>query len=108
MKELWVIKNEFLKIVIKYIFSYKVRLIILLFSLIYCIILITVLYLLYVQYLEVIKNFNTQGLHSISRDISTLVSLHPLNVNQMIYNPNIDLVYNTLDITHYSDFLYLN
>lgn len=97
---------NFLKIIIKHIFSYKVRIIILLFSLIYCIILLITLYFLYVKYLEILKYLNTGGLYLVTRDITQLVSLHPLNINQFVINPDIKSIYYINGIEHYSNFIY--
>jgi hypothetical protein len=44
----------------------------------------------------------------VSIDIANLVSLHPLNSNLFVVNPNIEELYNINRITHYSDFIYLN
>jgi hypothetical protein len=44
----------------------------------------------------------------VSIDIANLVSLHPLNSNLFVVNPNIEELYNINRITHYSDFISLN
>ena len=95
----------YIKLIIRFIFSYKFKFIVLLFTFLYCIILIILSYFLYKKYLETLHIINTNNLSEISRDITNLVSLHPLNINHIIEKPNIDYLYNITGITHYSDFI---
>jgi len=51
---------------------------------------------------------NTNKFSLVSKDISQLLSLHPLYINQIVVNPDISTIYYINGITHYSDFIYPN
>jgi hypothetical protein len=100
--------RKYLKLILTFISSYKARFITIVFSIVYCIILIIVLYFLYKKYLDIINLINTNRLAYVSKDIAELVAIHPLNSNLFVVNPDINKLYNIWGITHYSDFIYLN
>lgn len=108
MKILFLKLRQYLKVILSFLCNYKVKYIIILFTIFYCIVLIILFYFYIKKYLEVLQFLNTHKLSTVSKDISQLLSLHPLYTNQIVINPDIPSIYYINGITHYSEFIYPN